>query len=82
MPLCAFPMPKNKLGIELMREIKRDVQKYTWNRVNTKIAVITQAGTLEGIENIKPPIRLFFIPYVSAYYQQDDFAADRTFKGA
>jgi hypothetical protein len=26
----------------------------------TKIgAVITQAGTLEGIENIKPPIRLF-----------------------
>jgi hypothetical protein len=38
-----------------MREIKRDVQKYTWNRVNTKIgAVITQAGTLEGIENIKP----------------------------
>jgi hypothetical protein len=81
MPLCAFPMPKNKLGIEL----------YAWNktwcskthRVNTKIgAVITQAGTLEGIENIKPPIRLFFIPYVSAYYQQDDFTADRTFKGA
>jgi hypothetical protein len=48
MPLCAFPMQKNKLGIELMREIKRDVQKYTWNRVNTKIgAVITQAGTLK-----------------------------------
>jgi hypothetical protein len=46
-----------------MREIKRDVQKYTWNRVNTKIgAVITQAGTLEGIENIKPPIRLSLFP--------------------
>jgi hypothetical protein len=46
-----------------MREIKRDVQKYTWNRVNTKIgAVITQAGTTEGIENIKPPIRLFLFP--------------------
>jgi hypothetical protein len=63
-----------------MREIKRDVQKYTWNRVNTKIgAVITQAGTLEGIENIKPPRLLY--SYVSAYYQQDDFAADRTFRG-
>jgi hypothetical protein len=38
-------------------------KKYTWNRVNTKIgAVITQAGTLEGIENIKPPIRLFLFP--------------------
>ncbi|MEZ7497565.1 DUF5916 domain-containing protein [Flavobacterium sp. Arc3] len=73
--------PKQTWGLNFMREIKRDVQKYTWNRVDTKIgAVITQAGTLEGIENIKPPIRLFFIPYVSAYYQEDDFTADRTFK--
>jgi hypothetical protein len=48
MPLCAFPMPKTNLGLNFMREIKRDVQKYTWNRVNTKIgAVITQAGTLK-----------------------------------
>jgi hypothetical protein len=38
---------KTNLGLNL-REIKRDVQKYTWNRVNTKIgAVITQAGTLK-----------------------------------
>jgi hypothetical protein len=50
------------------------------NRVNTKIgAVITQAGLLEGIE--KYSNTSFFIPYVSAYYQQDDFTADRTFKG-
>jgi hypothetical protein len=63
-----------------MREIKRDVQKYTWNRVNTKIGCNYSSRNTEGIENIKPPIRLF-IPYVS-YYQQDDFAADRTFKGA
>lgn len=73
---------KQTWGLNFMREIKRDVQKYTWNRVDTKIgAVIPQAGTLEGIENIKPPTRLFFIPYVSAYYQEDDFAADRTLKG-
>jgi hypothetical protein len=50
-----FSNAKTNLGLNFMREIKRDVQKYTWNRVNTKIgAVITQAGTLEGIENIKP----------------------------
>jgi hypothetical protein len=74
--------PKQTWGLNFMREIKRDVQKYTWNHVNTKIgAVITQAGKLEGIENIKPPIRLFFIPYVSAYYQEDDYTADRTLKG-
>jgi hypothetical protein len=68
-------------GLNFMREIKRDVQKYTWNHVDTKIgSVITQAGTLKGIENIKPPTRLFFIPYVSTYYQEDDFTSDRTLK--
>lgn len=72
---------KQTWGLNFMREIKRDVQKYTWNRVDTKIgAVIAQEGTLVGIENIKPPIRLFFIPYTSAYYQEDDFTADRTLK--
>jgi hypothetical protein len=46
---CAFPMhTKQTWGLNFMREIKRDVQKYTWNLVNTKIgAVITQAGKLE-----------------------------------
>lgn len=72
---------KQTWGLNFMREIKRDVQKYTWNLVDTKIgAVITQAGILEGIENIKPPTRLFFIPYVSGYYQEDDFNSDRTLK--
>jgi hypothetical protein len=50
-------------------EIKRDVQKIHLNRVNTKIgAVITQAGTTEGIENIKPPVFSLF-PMYPAYYQ-------------
>ena len=70
-------------GLNFKRVIKRDAldQSYTWNFVDTKIAsVINQAGILEGIKNIKPPTRLFFIPYTSAYYQQDDFASDKTFK--
>jgi hypothetical protein len=45
MPLC-FSNAKNKLGLNFMREIKRDVQKHTWNRVNTKIgAVILKQNT-------------------------------------
>jgi hypothetical protein len=49
--------------------------------VNTKIgAVITQAGTLEGIENIKPQY-VFLYPYVSAYYQQDDLQPIELLKG-
>jgi hypothetical protein len=68
-------------GLNFLREIKRDVQKYTWNRVDTQIgAVIPQAGVLEGIENIQPPTRLFFIPYTSAYYQQSDIGSDTTLK--
>ena len=73
---------KQTWGINFMREIKRNFQKYTWNRVDTKIgAIITQEGILEGIENIKTPTRLFLIPYTSAYYQKDDFDSDKTFKG-
>jgi hypothetical protein len=72
---------KQTWGINFMREIKRDVQKYTWNRVDTKIgAIIPQAGILEGIKNIKTPTRLFFIPYSSAYYQQNDIGSSTTFK--
>ncbi|KIA87411.1 DUF5916 domain-containing protein [Flavobacterium sp. AED] len=72
---------KQTWGLNFMREIKRDNQKYTWNRVDTKIgAVITQAGILQGIENIKTPTRLFFIPYSSAYYQENDIASGTTFK--
>ncbi|PBI91536.1 hypothetical protein BSF41_11350 [Flavobacterium sp. ACN2] len=60
-------------GINFFREIKRDRYKYTWNFVDRKIGTFTQqAGTLEGIENIKPPTRLFFMPYASYYLNAAD----------
>lgn len=72
---------KQTWGLNFMREVKRDVQKYTWNHVDTKIGSVTnQAGILEGIENIKPPTRLFFIPYTSFYYQKNELGSDKTFK--
>ena len=74
---------KQTWGLNFKRDILRGAieQSYTWNFVDTKIgAVIVQAGILEGIENIRTPTRLFFIPYTSAYYQIDDFASDSTFK--
>ncbi|SHF97880.1 Carbohydrate family 9 binding domain-like [Flavobacterium fluvii] len=72
---------KQTWGINFMREIKRDFQKYTWNHIDTKIgSIITQEGILEGIQNIKTPTRLFLIPYSSAYYQQNNFDSDKTFK--
>lgn len=74
---------KQTWGLNFKRIIKRGAQdqSYTWNFVDTKIAsIINQAGILEGIENINTPTRLFFIPYTSAYYQQDDYASDKTLK--
>lgn len=85
-PYAALRFPKATKqiwGLNFVRELKRNAQDqiYTWNFVDTKIgSVITQEGILEGIENIKTPTRLFFIPYTSAYYQQDDFNSDKTLK--
>ena len=59
---------KQTWGINFFREIRRDRQKYTWNFIDAKISSLTQqAGVVTGIENIKPPIRLFFLPYSSFY---------------
>jgi hypothetical protein len=55
-------------GINFFREIRRDRQKYSWNFIDSKIGTFTQQnGTLKGIENIKTPTRLFFLPYASFY---------------
>ena len=57
---------KQTWGLNFFREIKRDRQVYTWNRLDTKIGTFTQqSGNLEGIENIKTPTRLFLLPYSS-----------------
>ena len=59
---------KQTWGINFFREIKRSRFKYMWNFVDRKIGTFTQqTGALEGIENIKPPTRLFFMPYASYY---------------
>ncbi|HEX8268886.1 MAG TPA: DUF5916 domain-containing protein [Flavobacterium sp.] len=69
-------------GLNMYREIRRDRQKYTWSYLNANIsAEIQQAGILEGIENIKTPTRLFFIPYSSYYYDYSEGESQHRFKG-
>ncbi|HEX8562406.1 MAG TPA: DUF5916 domain-containing protein [Flavobacterium sp.] len=68
-------------GLNLYRELRRDRQKYTWNFLSANIgSEIQQAGTLEGIENIKTPTRLFLIPYSSYYYDYSEGEPDNKFK--
>lgn len=64
---------KQTWGINFYREIRRERKKYTWNLIDTKIGTFTQQnGNLEGIVNIKPPTRLFFMPYASYYLNASD----------
>lgn len=64
---------KQTWGINFFREIKRSRFKYMWNFVDRKIGTFTQqTGALEGIENIKPPTRLFFMPYASYYLNEGE----------
>jgi Domain of unknown function (DUF5916)/Carbohydrate family 9 binding domain-like len=70
-----FPGKTNQSwGINFYREIMRDRQQFTWNLIDNKIgSEANQAGTLDGIENIKTPTRLFLIPYSSLYINANDF---------
>jgi hypothetical protein len=59
---------KQTWGLNFFREVRRDRYKYSWNFIDSKLGTFTQQnGTLEGIENIKPPVRLFLLPYSSFY---------------
>ncbi len=72
---------KQTWGVNFYREIKRDRQKYTWNLIDMKVgATLPQTGQLEGIENIKPPTRLFFIPYSSLYVENNENGTENKFK--
>jgi len=59
-------------GLNMIREIRRYRETSTWNPVDPKIeGFMNQAGELHGLSDIKPPIRLAFIPYVSGYLEKN-----------
>lgn len=68
-------------GVNFFREIRRFRQKATWSKIDRAVgSVINQAGILDGIENIKPPTRLFLIPYTSGYLESNRNTTESTFK--
>jgi hypothetical protein len=84
-PYAALRFPKADKqiwGLNFYREFRRDRQQYTWNPIDSKLSTtINQNGRLEGIENIKPPVRLFFIPYSSYYLEMLPDETNNIFKG-
>lgn len=75
-PYAALRFSNNKVqtwGINFVRDLKRENSIYAWTKIDNKLNnVIQQAGNLEGIENIKTPTRLFFLPYSSFYLNAND----------
>jgi hypothetical protein len=83
-PYAALRFPKDKVqtwGINFFRNIRRDRQSYTWSPIDSNVRTTrNQNGVLEGLENLKTPTRLFFIPYTSYYYEKNQAGSENKFK--
>lgn len=86
-PYAALRIPQKEeqiWGMHLWRCIKRNEEWASWNFVNEKEeSTVHQAGILQGIENIEPPVRLSFTPYISSYVDKNGYTQNTTysFKG-
>jgi len=73
-PYSAIRFPKSDVqtwGFQIGREIRRYRELSTWNFVDNKIEDwLTMSGELTGLNQIKPPLRLFLIPYVAGYTEK------------
>ncbi len=59
--------PNQTWGINITRKRNKTGQQYMWNPVDPAIggSFLAQFGVLKEINNIKPPVRLSFSPYIS-----------------
>jgi len=58
-------------GINYWRDIRRYTELSSWNFTDRQVRnQMNYLGTLRGIEGVKPPLRLAFYPYVSAYLEK------------
>ncbi len=69
-PYAALRFPdkaEQTWNINFVRSVRRSREESWWDDIDPKIdGYFNQFGTLKGIKNIKPPLRLFLYPYVSA----------------
>lgn len=69
-PYSALRFSKQEVqtwGCNFVRKIRRTREMSFWNPLNPLVgAMVRQFGDLSGLENLKPPVRLSFTPYVAA----------------
>ncbi len=68
-----FPKIENQVwGINMWRNFYRRQEYSTWSWVdNNDQSIFKYYGKLVGMNNIKPPVRLSFVPYISSYVLKD-----------
>lgn len=70
-PYLSLRFPDKEIqdwNIQFSREIRRYREKVYWSEVNPAIdGWVQQSGKVLNIKNIKPPVRLSLVPYVSGY---------------
>ena len=58
-------------GINFFRFIRRLNEEDDWNPIDPKITgKINQCGLYKGLQNLKPPLRLSLLPYISLGYSK------------
>ena len=78
LPYSAIRFGKNKMqdwGLNIVRKRQKSGEQLFWQSIDPNVnGFLTQEGLITGLENIKPPLRLQFSPYFSAYQNHDDKA--------
>ena len=69
-PYSALRFPKKtkqEWAVNFMRDIMKMRKKYSWTKIDKtkKGDLLLFMGRLEGLENLKPPVRLSLYPYVT-----------------
>ncbi len=55
-------------GLNMVRYIRRSREEYSWNFIDRSFGNPEQfCGLMSGMNGIKPPVRLSFLPYASSY---------------
>ena len=84
-PYYELRFPKKDIqtwGLNMEREVRRVRTRQSWNHIdNTKGAFSIYDGEIHGIQNIDPPTRLSFQPYLSGYVNNYDGKSEFIYNG-
>ena len=75
LPYSAIRFGNKKIqdwGFNVVRRRQKCGEQLFWQAIDPTLnGFLTQEGTLRGLQDLKPPLRLQFSPYLSTYYTND-----------